>query len=140
MKYRYTSFFPPDRTLKFIKKSIVSIEVFGPKDSKNFDALVDSGADCSLFNIQVAEVLGIDLSNARPARFTGISGQIDGHRLEKIKIKVDGLNESVEIPVCFIKSPTVSLLLGQEGFFDQYRIRFEKDHDTFEITPVKKYF
>ncbi len=138
MKYRYTSFFPPDRTLKFIKKSIVSIEVFGPKDSKNFDALVDSGADCSLFNIQVAEVLGIDLSNARPARFTGISGQIDGYRLEKIKIKVDGLNKSVEIPVCFIKSPTVSLLLGQEGFFDQYRIRFEKDHDTFEITTVKK--
>jgi len=138
MKYRYTSFFPPDRTLKFIKKSIVSIEVFGPKDSKNFDALVDSGADCSLFNIQVAEVFGIDLSNARPARFTGISGQIDGYRLEKIKIKVDGLNELVEIPVCFIKSPTVSLLLGQEGFFDQYRIRFEKDHDTFEIAPVKK--
>ena len=83
-------------------------------------------------------MLGIDLSNARSARFTGISGQIDGYRLEKIKIKVDGLNESVEIPVCFIKSPTVSLLLGQEGFFDQYRIRFEKDHDTFEITPVKK--
>ena len=94
MKYRYISFFPPDRTLKFIKKSIVSIEVFGPKDSKNFDALVDSGADCSLFNIQVAEVLGINLLNARPARFTGISGQIDGYRLEKIK------------------SPTVSLLLG----------------------------
>jgi len=138
MKYRYTSFFPPDKTLKFIKKSIVSIEVFGPKDSKKFDALVDSGADCSLFNIQVAEVLGINLSNARPARFTGISGQIDGHRLEKIKIKVDGSDASVEIPVCFIDSPTVSLLLGQEGFFDQYRIRFEKDHDTFEIVPIKK--
>jgi len=138
MKYRYTSFFPPDRTLKFIKKSIVSIEVFGPKDSKIFDALVDSGADCSLFNIQVAEVLGIDLSNAKPARFTGINGQIDGYRLEKIKIKVDGFDELVEIPACFVKSPTVSVLLGQEGFFDQYRIRFEKDHNTFEITPVKK--
>lgn len=83
-------------------------------------------------------MLGIDLSKARPARFTGISGQIDGYRLEKIKIKVDGLNESIEIPACFIESPTVSLLLGQEGFFDQYRIRFEKDHDTFEITPAKK--
>jgi len=138
MKYRYTSFFPPDKTLKWIKKSIVLIEVFGPKDSKNFYALVDSGADCSLFNIQVAEVLGIDLSNARLVKLTGISGQIDGYRLEKIKVKVDGLNESVEIPVCFIKSPTVSLLLGQEGFFDKYRIKFEKDHDTFEITSVEK--
>jgi hypothetical protein len=138
MKYRYTSFFPPDKTLKFIRKSIVSIEVFGPKDSKNFDALLDSGADCSLFNIQVAEVLGMDLSNAKAVRFTGISGQIDGFRLEKVKIRVDGLNESIEIPVCFVDSPTVGLLLGQEGFFDQYRIRFEKDHDTFEIIPVGK--
>lgn len=138
MKYRYTSFFPPDKTLKWIKKSIVSIEVFGLKDSRNFDALVDSGADCSLFNIQVAEVLGINLSNARPANFTGISGQINGYRLEKVKIKVDGIDESVEIPVCFVNSPTVGLLLGQEGFFDQYRIKFEKDHDIFEINSIKK--
>lgn len=137
MKYRYISFFPPDRTLKFIRKPIVSIEVFGDKDSKNFDALIDSGADCSLFNIQVAEVLGIDLSNAKIVRFTGISGQIDGYRLEKIKIKVEGFNKFVKIPVCFVDSPTVGLLLGQEGFFDQHRIKFEKDHDTFEITSIK---
>jgi len=44
----------------------------------------------------------------------------------------------VEIPICFVESPTVSLLLGQEGFFDKYRIKFEKDHDTFEIIPVGK--
>ena len=138
MKYSYTSFFPPDRTLKWIKKPIISIEVFGPKNSIKFAALVDSGADCSLFNIQVAEALNIDLSNAKPARFTGISGQIDGYRIEKVKIKVDGIDNLVEIPVCFVKSPTVGLLLGQEGFFDQYRIKFEKDHDTFEINPVKK--
>jgi hypothetical protein len=80
----------------------------------------------------------MDLSNAKAVRFTGISGQIDGFRLEKVKIRVDGLNESIEIPVCFVDSPTVGLLLGQEGFFDQYRIRFEKDHDTFEIIPVGK--
>jgi hypothetical protein len=31
----------------------------------------------------------------------------------------------------------VGLLLGQEGFFDKYRIRFEKDYDNFEVIPVK---
>jgi hypothetical protein len=45
MKYRYTSFFPPDKTLKFVKKPIISIEVFGPRDSQKFDALIDSGAE-----------------------------------------------------------------------------------------------
>lgn len=138
MKYRYTSFYPPDKTVKFIKKSIVSIEVFGSNDSKKFVALLDSGADCSLFNVEVAEVLKIDLSNAKPVKFTGISGHINGFRLEKVKIKVDCMTKSVKIPICFVDSPTVGLLLGQEGFFDLHRIKFEKDHDTFEITPVKK--
>lgn len=138
MKYRYTSFYPPDRTVKFIKKPIVSIEVFGSNDSKKFGALLDSGADCSLFNVEIADVLKIDLSNAKPVKFTGISGHIDGFRLEKVKIKVDCITDPIEIPVCFVNSPTVSLLLGEEGFFDLHRIKFEKDHDTFEITPVKK--
>jgi len=138
MKYRYTSFYPPDRTFKWIKKPIISIEVFGPNGSKEFGALLDSGADCSLFNTEIAEVLNINLSNAKPVKFTGISGQIGGFRLEKVKIKVDCMTEPIEIPVCFVDSPTVSLLLGEEGFFDLHRIKFEKDHDTFEIAPVRK--
>lgn len=138
MKYKYTSFYPPEKTVRFIKKPIISIEVFGSDDSKKFDALLDSGADSSLFNIEIAEVLNIDLSNAKPAKFTGISGHINGYRIEKIKIKVDGFVEVVEIPVCFVDSPSVGLLLGQEGFFDLYRIKFEKDHDTFEITSSRK--
>ena len=69
MKYRYTSFFPPEKNLKWIKRPMVEIEIFGPKGSKKFGALIDSGADCSLFNIQVAKLLGFDLSKARTERF-----------------------------------------------------------------------
>lgn len=137
MKYRYTSFFPSDRTFKWVKRPIIQIEVFGPRDSKTFVALVDSGADNCLFNAEVADVLGIDLSDAKRRNLTGITGTMEGYYLDEIKIKVDGMDKPVEIPVCFIKSPTVGLLLGQEGFFDRYRIKFEKDHDTFEIIPTK---
>ncbi len=136
MKYKYISVFPPDKSLKWIKRSIITIEVFGKKDSKKFDALLDSGADCSLFNKEVAEVLNIDLSNSKAVKFTGISGQINGYRLEKVKIRVDGTTKTVEIPISFVDSPTVSLLLGQEGFFDKHRIKFEKNHDAFEIIPT----
>jgi len=138
MKYKYTSFYPPDNSCKFIKKPIISIEIFGEKESKKFDALLDSGADCSLFNIEIAKLLNIDLSNAKATKFTGISGGINGLRLEKVKIKVDSVAEPIEIPVCFVSSPTVGLLLGEEGFFDLNRIKFEKDHDAFEIVSVKK--
>ncbi len=42
------------------------------------------------------------------------------------------------VPVGFIDSPSVNGLLGQIGFFDLHKIKFERDHDSFEITPVKR--
>jgi hypothetical protein len=137
MKYRYTSFFPPEKTLKWVKRPLIKTEIFGPKESRTFDALIDSGADCSLFNVEIAELLEIDLSRAKQRKFTGISGTLTGYYLPEVEIKVDGMERSIKIPVCFVQSPTVGLLLGEEGFFDSYRIKFEKDHDTFEITSVK---
>ena len=138
MKYRYTSFFPPEKTLKWVKRPLIRIEVFGPKEKRVFDALVDSGADCSLFNLEIAELLEIDLSKAKERKFTGISGTVTGYYLPEVEIKVDGVDRPIKIPVCFLQSPTVGLLLGEEGFFDSYRIKFEKDHDTFEIIPAKR--
>ena len=42
------------------------------------------------------------------------------------------------IPVRFTESPSVDILLGQEDFFECFRIKFEKDHDIFELSPVPK--
>lgn len=46
--------------------------------------------------------------------------------------------EKINIPVGFIDSPSVNVLLGQIGFFDKNKIKFERDHFSFEITPTKK--
>jgi len=116
---------------------MIEIEIFGKTNSK-FLALIDSGADCSLFNIQIAQALDIDLSRAQRINLTGISGNIQGYCLNNLKIKIDGIEKILEIPVCFVDSSTVGLLLGQSGFFDKCRIKFEKDHDAFEIDLAKK--
>lgn len=136
MKYKYTSFYIENHP-KAIKRPMIEIEVFGRNNSKTFDALIDSGADLSLFNFEIAEVLDIDLTNAKPANFTGIAGSVDGYRVNNLKLKVDGFSETIEIPACFVDSPSVGILLGQYGFFDLHRIKFEKDHDTFEVSFIK---
>jgi len=46
--------------------------------------------------------------------------------------------ELVEIMVVFIDSHAVGAIFGQEGFFDQHRIKFEKDYNVFEITSARK--
>jgi hypothetical protein len=45
----------------------------------------------------------------------------------------------IEIEAGFVDSPSVSAILGQEGFFDAFKIKFEKDHNIIEITHSKKH-
>ena len=56
--------------------------------------------------------------------------------IHKIKMHILGLSGSIEIEAGFTESPGVSAILGQEGFFDAYRIKFERDRGIIEITPV----
>ena len=137
MKYKYYGVSPLNTQRKTIKRPMVMVELFGTNGSRETLALVDSGADVSLVNLGIAKRLGIDLNDAEKRMMMGIAGGQETF-LSTLAIQVEGQNEKVKIPVCFIDSPHVGVLLGQEGFFDHYRIKFEKDHDTFEITPAKK--
>ncbi|MEK9174927.1 MAG: hypothetical protein AAB725_03075 [Patescibacteria group bacterium] len=135
MKYDYTTYLPAENG-KFIKRSMIEIEIYGPNGAHKQLALVDSGADKSLFHIEIAKVLGISLSQGKKYVVTGITGQSE-EILTEVEIKPKHLG-SIKIPVGFIDSPYVGVLLGQEGFFDKHRIKFEKDHNVFEISPVSK--
>ncbi|MEK7629238.1 MAG: aspartyl protease family protein [Patescibacteria group bacterium] len=135
MKYEYTTYLPAGNN-KFIKRSMLEVEIYGPNGSHKQLALVDSGADRSLFHIEIAKVLGIDLSQSKKSVVTGITGQSEEFLVE-VEIKPKHL-EPIRIPVGFIDSPYVGVLLGQEGFFDKHKIKFEKDHNIFEITSVSK--
>lgn len=136
MKYDYTTYLPDERG-KFIKRPMVEIEIFGKSASHKELALIDSGADRSLFHKEIAEILGVDLSRAEKRNITGISGAMEA-RTAEIKIRISHLNDAVTIPVDFADSPYIGALLGQEGFFDFHRIKFEKDHNIFEINPVRE--
>ena len=55
-----------------------------------------------------------------------------------VDFKIKHFEETITTPAAFIDSPSVDVLLGQEGFFDLFRIKFEKDHDTFELMRSKR--
>jgi hypothetical protein len=137
MKYKYYGVSPLNTQHKTIKRPMVMVEIFGNKRTKKMLALVDSGADVSMLNLGVAKMLDIDLSKAERGTTIGITGVQETY-IATIEIKVEGQVEKRKIPVRFIDSEYVDMLLGQEGFFDAYRIKFEKDHDTFEITLSRK--
>jgi len=122
------------------KRPILEIELLnqisGQKNYPGF-ALIDSGADTTMMNIEYAHLLGVKTIKHQ-SRVVGISGVPNQCYLSNVGLKIKDIGPSVELPVLFIDSPNVDILLGQEKFFDTFKIKFEKDHDTFEITPVKK--
>lgn len=139
MKYKYSGIYDFSQTnRKLTKRPIVEIELFNDDKSIKGLALVDSGADKSLFNLEYAKAIGLDLTHAKKEDFIGIGDKKIQCYVTEVEIKVENIDRKLKIEVGFIESNAVNMLLGQVGFFDYNRIRFEKDHDTFEIIPFEK--
>lgn len=138
MKYEYSRFPNKNPNKPWFSRPMVNIELFGPTDSILTHAVVDSGADNCLFNMQFAKKIGVDLNKCEKSKTFGIAGQImDVYVSNDVEIQIESLDKT-KIPIGFIDSPSVNGLLGQKGFFDSYRVKFEKDHNIFEITAVKR--
>lgn len=136
MKYPYLTVLNNNPNGKHFRRPVIDVEIFGPDCSISTFALLDSGADNCLFHLEYAKAIGIDLDKCKKAVTVGVEGGKMEIYLTEIQIKVKGL-EKIKVPVGFIKSNSVNGLLGQIGFFDLNRIKFERDHNVFEINPVK---
>ena len=134
MKYNYLTSFSSSG--QHFHRSVVDVEIFGPTNSFKTIALLDSGADNCLFNLEYAKEIGVDLNKCKKTATTGVEGGRTDVYITEIDIQVQHLKK-IRIEVGFINSKSVNGLLGQIGFFDLNRIKFERDHKTFEINPVK---
>jgi len=124
---------------KMVKRPLLQV-VFKGKDEKEINsfAVIDSGADTTTLNIQYAKFLGIDLDKNKTRKIMGVGqGTISVYQgILPFKIKEMGIE--MKIPAWFVDSQNVDILLGQEVFFDKFKIKFEKDHNIFELVEVKK--
>lgn len=116
---------------------MIEITMFGPKGAHKELALLDSGCDRTLLNLEIANILGVDLSKARRGSVRGILGSGSETFFAELEIQPEHLNK-VTIPAEFMATDNFAVLLGQDGFFDLHKIKFERDHKVFEITPVRK--
>jgi hypothetical protein len=119
----------------YTKRPIVEVELSHGNQQRKFLALIDSGADQIMMPAAIAEALGIDCEQCPRRTSLGVSMEpIEGfvsHLTFRIAHQVDAF----DAPVVFIDTD-VPVLLGREGFFDHYRVKFEQDHDTFEIAAA----
>ncbi|MEI6304753.1 MAG: retropepsin-like aspartic protease [Candidatus Taylorbacteria bacterium] len=135
MKFQYTTTVATNTKGKLTKRPLVELELVGNGQTIHALGLIDSGADTTMMNLEYARVLGIDLAKANKKEFLGIGGTRVSCFLSSVSMKLVNTDHTFISTVAFTDSPSVDILLGQEDFFECFRIKFEKDHDVFELSP-----
>jgi len=98
--------------------------------------LVDSGASEILINAQIATALGINVTSGEPREYAGIGGVVTGYQ-HRISLKLMGDAQEFAVECGVLPVPLYDGLLGQKGFFDNYKVIFEKYKKRFEVIAQK---
>ena len=137
MKYKYSD--APGQLNtdgRFTKRPIVEVEISRGNQRRKFLALIDSGADQIIMPAAIAEVFGIDRASCPERSVIGVSMEnIEGF-VGHLSLRIEHQREPFMAPIVFIDAD-VPVLLGRERFFDHYRIKFDQDHNTFELIGPK---
>ncbi len=122
----------------WIPLPLLKVRLSHKNQSIKVNALVDSGANASIFHSSLAEALGLDLSSGLKQEFFGISGHGITAYFHLVKLQIVGSLDELELAVAFTESDGVGALLGQADFFQNYQIKFERYKEQMEIKPARK--
>ncbi|SRR5688572_21253409 len=125
----------PDFTVprkRWIKRPLLQVTLINGDRRKQQICLLDSGADESLFHSSIGRVLGLDIESGTPKIFDGIVGSIEAY-MHTIEIQIQDFPSRVKVVAGFTDSIGVDAILGQKGFFENYRICFDRRKGRIEI-------
>ena len=134
-KYDYTGQLGLGNSITY--RPLIEVNVSSGVGAKGVSilALIDSGTDGTLFNLEMAKALGIDISRCKRVKVGGI-GERDGF-ISEIKLTVPDFRVSMDMEVIFVDQLPFDGLLGQRHFFEKFRIKFEKDRNKFYLALVR---
>lgn len=112
---------------------MLQVILFNGAKQQQVVCLVDSGADECLFHGSIAKGLGIDLKTGERREYLGIAGGVEAY-VHVIEVQIQGFDERVRMTAAFTESDGVHAILGQAGFFECYKVCFERYRWRIEIT------
>jgi hypothetical protein len=116
-------------------KPIVSVTLVGPAGSRCRDALLDVGADDSVFSEALATLIGVDLRNAPTGRGQGIATGYIPIRYAEVTLRLtDGIEfREWRAWVGFTSSPLRRNLLGFAGCLQFFTATYYGDREEVEL-------
>jgi hypothetical protein len=117
----------------WFKRPLIPVRLRAGDRTATIMALIDSGADISLFSSSLADVLGLDLQSGRAEQIQGISGQPVSAYFHTVTLEIVGSPDSFTADVAFSEQLAGTALLGQADFFEQFQIKFERYLERIEL-------
>jgi len=120
-------------------KPIIPINLKNNNKELKYVALLDSGSDICIFHSDLATILDIDLNKLSKSSFGGIKKGMRGIMyMSVIEIGID--DYKFETPIYF--SPDISPdgygIVGQNGFFDKFKVLFNLQTRKIELKKSGK--
>lgn len=100
-----------------------------------FEALIDSGADFSIFPLGIAKKLNIKPAGKEKVYFSGIGDSLNEGFIARVSIILD--KDEIQTKIIFSNSLEVTGVLGQHGFFDKFVVKFDLVGKEIELLPRK---
>jgi hypothetical protein len=131
MKYKYLEFPNRNPNEPSIYRPFLAVRMTsGGKFTDTF-CLVDSGADCCMMPAALGRLIGIDIESGAQQEIRGIAHQAAKTYRHFVHITVPRLG-SFDTNVAFSTDLRYGIL-GQEGFFEKFRVIFDRKKLLFEV-------
>lgn len=116
-------------------RPVIPIKLRSGDKEIGYHVLVDSGADVCLFHAEIGETIGIDITKGAKREVFGVGGKASIYYLHKVVIEVGGWE--YEIEAGFLPNVGGRMvpygIVGQTGFFEFFKVIFDKKSDEVEL-------
>jgi len=121
-------------------RPIIPVIVHGPHGAREYDALVDTGADTCVFPERVADELGFTLHETVGPNVTAYGGQVLPTTFSEVQIEISDGHESLRwLMQAFFhrtKEDTLPpLILGLSGFLEYFTATFIGSEFAIDLKP-----
>lgn len=141
MNFRYRKF-PVDfdncpfPNKKSSLRPVIQIDFDSSSGGFGYFVLIDSGADYCIFHAKLGEQLGLNIKSGIPLIFHGTSSEPQKAYFHKITFKIGGHKHTAEVGFSYEMEGLAYGILGQDGFFDQWTIKFEYQKESIELKRI----
>lgn len=117
-----------------IRRPVIPVTIEHEGRKVTYEALIDSGADISIFDTELGELLGINVESGLLQQVSGVGGgSTEPIYLHEVTVRIGEYAFSSAVAFKQNFSRFDHGVLGHRGFFEQFAVKFDMRKDEIEI-------